>query len=223
MNLNTIYILKNKCNNKIYIGQTWRTIKDRWKSGKGYRGCWHLNRAIERYGKDNFYYEILTFCSTQESADYLEDFFIKKYNSTDPNFGFNIKNGGSNGKHSAITNKKISKAKKGIPGHKQTEKTRSKISKNLIGNKHAEGHSNKNALGSKRSDEIRKIMSISLKGKFSPKGENCDRSKITEKIVLEIRNDFEIGKYTKAELSRKYHLHKGTIRAIVRRETWRHI
>jgi len=29
-----IYIIKNKCNNKIYIGQTTRTLESRWSQHK---------------------------------------------------------------------------------------------------------------------------------------------------------------------------------------------
>ena len=59
-----IYKITNKINNKIYIGQTNRTIEIRWKEH-----CRHLNsnmpicRAIKKYGESNFLVEELEECS----------------------------------------------------------------------------------------------------------------------------------------------------------------
>src|ERR1700686_4527969 len=118
--LNTIYILKNKINDKVYIGQTWKLLKDRWNNGNGYLGSHKIERAIKKYGKDNFYYEILTFCSTQKCADIIESFFIKKYNSI--NNGYNITIGGVKGvmtgrKHSEKSKNKMSESHKGNTAH----------------------------------------------------------------------------------------------------------
>src|SRR5580658_6339316 len=124
MHINLIYKLINKANNKIYIGQTWETIKERWDHGWGYKTCRYLQSAIDKYGKDNFRYEIITVAHTQEIADYWEIYFIEQYNSRDHNVGYNLRGGGSRGKfhHTEETKKKISKAKKGKPlseEHKQ--------------------------------------------------------------------------------------------------------
>lgn len=110
-NINIIYKIKNKINGKIYIGQTWRNIAERVnehckKSGKNI-----LNKAIKKYKRENFDIEILTFCSTQEIADHWEMYFITKYNTII--FGYNLTLGGSRGKHSESTKRKISKANKG--------------------------------------------------------------------------------------------------------------
>lgn len=46
---------KNKINNKVYIGQTHQTLKERWgKNGSGYRTSPHFYHAIQKYGWDNF-------------------------------------------------------------------------------------------------------------------------------------------------------------------------
>ncbi len=86
--INTIYIIKNKCNEKVYIGQTWQTLEMRWRTG--YENCTHMQNAINKYGKDNFYSEVLTFCGIQETADYWEDYFIKYYDSIKN--GYNMEN-----------------------------------------------------------------------------------------------------------------------------------
>jgi hypothetical protein len=46
--INTIYILKNKINDKIYVGQTWQSLNERWRNGMGYRGCHKIERAIKK-------------------------------------------------------------------------------------------------------------------------------------------------------------------------------
>lgn len=65
-----IYNLKNKINDKSYIGQTSRPLKQRWARGEGYKACLRIGYAIQKYGKDNFYYDVLLVCHTQEIANY---------------------------------------------------------------------------------------------------------------------------------------------------------
>ena len=133
-----IYLLKNTINNKVYVGQTWNSLEERWASGYGYIKSKYLYNAICDYGDDKFYYEILTLCSTQEMADYWEDFFIKKFDSINRSKGFNLRNGGAHGKFS--------------------EESRKKMSEKLKGNKYS--------LGYKHTEESKKKMSESQKGKF---------------------------------------------------------
>jgi Trp operon repressor len=89
-----IYIIKNKINDKVYIGQAVNT-QNRWwhhlsdaRKNKKYS---LIDRAINKYGKENFYYEILE----EQIEDYneKEQYWIKKYNSITPN-GYNIAVGG---------------------------------------------------------------------------------------------------------------------------------
>ena len=99
---------------KVYIGMTSMRLKDRWKSGKGYKTCILLNRAIEKYGWENFEHEVLFENLTKEEAEAKEIELIKLYKSTDPEYGYNIENGGySHGKHSAETLRKMSENRKG--------------------------------------------------------------------------------------------------------------
>lgn len=134
--MNTIYILKNTINDKVYIGQTWQSLSKRF--GNGYYGCTHIRNAIKKYGKYVFYYEVLTTCETQEAADYWESYFISKYGSTNPEIGYNLNSGGnSGGLLSEETKHKLSESKKGKYtgeeshwfGKHHTEETKQKISK----------------------------------------------------------------------------------------------
>jgi dissimilatory sulfite reductase (desulfoviridin) alpha/beta subunit len=66
----TIYLLKNTANSKVYVGQTWSSLEERWNNGHGYDGSRHLSYAIKKYGREKFYYEILGLASSQAVADY---------------------------------------------------------------------------------------------------------------------------------------------------------
>ena len=85
-----IYKITNCVNGKIYIGLTTRTLELRWKEH-----CRHNNqvidKAIQKYGKDNFSLEILEECS-DELLDEREKYWIKDYDSFKK--GYNITAGG---------------------------------------------------------------------------------------------------------------------------------
>ena len=89
----TIYKITNKINGKVYIGQ--HKVKslfarDNYLGSGGKR----YQNAIKKYGKQNFSKEIITIAMTQSEADVLEKYYIKKYDSTNPEKGYNILVGG---------------------------------------------------------------------------------------------------------------------------------
>lgn len=110
-----IYKITNLVNNKVYIGQTTRNFNMRYSaSGKGIervygylRGCEkygdshnvHLLRSIRRYGLNNFKVEeCIDIAYSQEELDEKEKYWINHYNACDPNFGYNSRLGGIEGK-----------------------------------------------------------------------------------------------------------------------------
>lgn len=95
-----IYAHINKISGKIYIGQTcYKNINQRWRYGEGYKHSPHFYNAIQKYGWDNFEHIILfeNICG-YELADVIERELIKKYQSNNPKYGYNISDGGSYGK-----------------------------------------------------------------------------------------------------------------------------
>ena len=91
-----IYKITNKINNKIYIGQS-VNIEQRfythcsdalYKADNNY-----FHNAIRKYGKENFYIEIIEECPEEELND-REIYWISKYNSTDTSIGYNSTLGG---------------------------------------------------------------------------------------------------------------------------------
>lgn len=88
-----IYKITNLMNDKIYIGQSTKLLS-RLSAHKSENGGGLLSKAIAKYGKDNFLFEVLIYCEKDE-LDSLEVKYISEYNSTVPN-GYNISIGGKN-------------------------------------------------------------------------------------------------------------------------------
>lgn len=88
-----IYKIENLINHKVYIGQS-KDIKFRLYQHKHCESNKHLKCAFEKYGIENFSFEII-----KETYDrnYWEIFLIQIYHATDDNFGYNIEDGGSYG------------------------------------------------------------------------------------------------------------------------------
>lgn len=135
-----IYLHRNKINNKVYIGQTSQIPPSkRWgKNGEGYNTSSKFYNAIQKYGWDNFEHLILFTNLSLEEANQKEEELIALYHSTEDNYGYNIKQGGTNYSHSQETKDKIGKA-------------------NSIAQK-----------GKKWSDEQRKLMSQRMTGTGNP-------------------------------------------------------
>lgn len=81
-------------NGKVYVGITRQNAERRWQSGKGYITQKLFYRAITKYGWESFTHEILESGLTEAEACEKEQFYIKKYNSNDPQFGYNATQGG---------------------------------------------------------------------------------------------------------------------------------
>ncbi len=109
----TVYTHTSPCG-KVYVGITSMKLKDRWKNGNGYETCTLLKRAIEKYGWENFTHEVIFEGLTKEEAEIKERELIASLRSNDPEYGYNIENGGyTHGKHSPQTLKKMSENRKG--------------------------------------------------------------------------------------------------------------
>lgn len=94
-----IYIIKNNCNNKVYVGQTSTSMEHRWKdhikSAKGnFEPSMILYKAMRKYGIENFYVELVEDSITGTDAlNDREKYWIEQYDSLLPN-GYNVREGG---------------------------------------------------------------------------------------------------------------------------------
>lgn len=120
----TIYLIININNGKSYIGKhSTNNIEDNYFGGGIY-----LNRAVKKYGKENFRKEILEFCNENE-LNKKEIMWIQKLNTQKPN-GYNLTIGGDGGDTYSLLSKeekirfrekcsKINKGRKFSEEHKQ--------------------------------------------------------------------------------------------------------
>lgn len=142
-----IYLLRNRQNGKLYVGQTVGGIKRRWNAHVGdskRRPRCYIDRAIGKYGSDSFEIERLDIAQTRQELNELEDSWIDRLNSQVPN-GYNVrKNGvgklmGSSGW--SLSDEARAKLRNIFTGAKHTEETRRKMSATRKGRKHSPEHS----------------------------------------------------------------------------------
>lgn len=141
-----IYRIVNKIDMKTYIGQTY-DIDIRWYTHQKRKNsnCRYLKRAFDKHGIDNFKFEIICICFDDDMND-LEIEYIRKFKTLAPH-GYNLREGGNNGKHHEETKEKI---------------RQSIIDFNL---KCTNRLNNKPQLGKPRSQEVRDKISASNRGK----------------------------------------------------------
>lgn len=96
-----IYKITNKVNNKIYIGQVYnKTIQDRFNrhiKESSEHSKSYLGRAINKYGANNFICELIDTATSLQELNQKEIYWIKYYNFTDHNIGYNLTPGGDGG------------------------------------------------------------------------------------------------------------------------------
>lgn len=81
---------------KMYIGQSCRSLKDRAGSnGSAYSNCTRFYKAIKKFGWDNIQHITIFEGLSREMASIIEIELIKKYDTTNPDNGYNILPGGA--------------------------------------------------------------------------------------------------------------------------------
>lgn len=143
-----IYKTTNLVNGKIYIGQHKYEGKVKNYIGSGTL----LQKAIKKYGKEKFKIQIIEICYSLKELNKREIHWISFYNSTNKKIGYNIEEGGSPG-----------------PVLEETKKKISIMTKKAMANLQIKEKISKAATGKHPSEETRKKMSNSHKGKATGK------------------------------------------------------
>jgi group I intron endonuclease len=198
----------------------------------GYKSCRYLQSAIDKYGKNNFRYEVLTITHTQEVADYWEIYFIDHYDSRNHNVGYNLRGGGSRGKfhHTEKTKRKISETKKGT---KLSEEHKQKIAAQMMGPlnhnfgkpKTAESLAKQSAaMSGKKHPGYGKRRSDTTKNKIAQaqSGEKSSKAKLTKDNVIEIIRLLKLG-YSQRKIAKMFHVTRTTISKIQTGQSWKEI
>jgi group I intron endonuclease len=156
-----VYLVTNLIDGKRYIGQTIRSLGARWwqHCNKNYTGCHYLHRAVKKYGKENFFVEVLCEPPTEELLNEMETYFIDRYCTLAPN-GYNLTTGGQSPRPSDITKQKMREAHLGKPCPWVSNRiwlpdSIEKAKLRMLGNKNLLGHS--------PSEETRRKISESMK------------------------------------------------------------
>lgn len=89
----TVYHVFCTKTGKCYIGQTWQTLRRRWKRHCRPSSCCKLWRAVQKYGPRSFVVTPLTTCSSQTDLDLAERYWIRYFDSVEN--GYNLREGGS--------------------------------------------------------------------------------------------------------------------------------
>jgi group I intron endonuclease len=172
-----VYLTTNIVNGKGYVGQHVSDDKNNKYLGSGIL----INKAIQKYGKNNFAKEIIEYCTSEKQLNEQEEYWIKEKHTLTPN-GYNISESGygngtrgvepwNKGKHGIYSDETIERMTrklklinvKGCEGHPRSEKCKRKIGdKNKI---NSLGEKN-GMFGRHHSQESRDKMSKNMKGRI---------------------------------------------------------
>lgn len=227
-----IYLLYNKINGKLYVGQTTRNcpnsrFKEHVKASRSehQRKRMVISSAIFKHGWNNFGRFVIDTCETYEELNNLEKYWINRLNCLSPN-GYNLRTGGSDSRFSEESRAKLSLALKGRP---KSAETKAKIAEAAKTSEAAASHRALLALsrlGTKASDETRAKMSLTRTGmtnspaaraKMSVIKSGCGNamSKFTEEQIAEIRAMYKSGGITQEKIGNLFNTTQGIISRIV--------
>ena len=214
-----IYQIRNKINNKIYIGSS-INIKKRWNEHMSdlFNNTHHniyLQRVWNKYGELNFVFEILLLCEQSELLKY-EQWFLD--NVIEYGVDYNIS------KFSDV----------GFRGGIHTDKWKERKSKEMTGeNNPMFGKVGANR-GKKFTEETKLLMSKARIGiKYSKEtlnkiskskiGSKNPSAKLIKERVLMIRRMYLTGKYTQEGLGKIFNIGNTQVWRIVNRNSWRNV
>jgi group I intron endonuclease len=196
-----IYRITNILNGKVYIGQTIRTLEERWKDHcSGNSKCLAIKSAIDKYGADNFTIEPIDQANSFEELNKKEGDWIVAMNSLSPN-GYNLKTGGDQPRLCQESIDKANQTKKDRnvrPWNEGLDKSDPRVSKYIRygSDTHAYGKVGYRK-GKKASEETRqniskaqtgRVLSEETKKKMSESRKNSPHLTLVERPVLCLNN-----------------------------------
>ena len=240
-----VYQIKNKINNKRYIGSSIhiqkRFSEHKYGLNNGTHVNSHLQKSWDKYGEHNFEFSIIE----EVNGEYnkllnAEQKWIDYYQSYNPNNGYNISHYaiGSGGyevseetkeklrqarigrKLSEETKQLLSKQRRGalnqFYGKHHTEEAKEKIRKAQLGHKSNENQLNALKLGrGNRYHTEETYRKLSI----ARQGEKSSNAKLKENEVIDILKQLKNGKSEKT-LSEKYGVQISQISRIKNRQRW---
>lgn len=188
-----IYVLRNKINDKIYVGQTTNLAKRRREHKAKDRVSTKrspLYQSIQKYGFENFEMISIEEFESPSETDDAEEFWIQYFQSRNRDIGYNLAAGG-----------RVNR------GFKHSEKFKREQSDRKIA--YYTTHKPHNYGVSMTADAKNNLSQI-----FA--GEKASAAKFSNEQVKEIRRLYVTGEYTQTELAHVYNTSSFTISEIVR-------
>jgi group I intron endonuclease len=127
-----IYLVRNRVNEKCYVGQTTATLEKRWRRHvSNSKTCQNMPiaSAIRKYGSDSFEVSVLETCESQEALNEREIFWARHLCTFSPR-GYNLRAGAGAGAMSQELKDRISKS---LMGRRVTDETRRRLSVSHLG------------------------------------------------------------------------------------------
>lgn len=216
----------------------WSQHKSKSKTENSY-----FYNTIRKYGTQNFTFEIIKECETEELAYEYERVLIKLFNLQDKKYGYNIIEGGSGGcKGYKVSDHLKSYFKEKYVG---SNSVKAKFSDDEIINilsEYSSGNFTTYDLAEKyqcgKSTMIRIIngtsyanvqydrsefidIGIKNKQKEMPSGSDVKTSKLSEQDVIQIREYYGTGRHSYQELADMFGVTKTNIYNIIKYRTWK--
>jgi len=213
----------NILNGKVYVGQTVQTLIER-KNGhlrKSKTRNYHFYSAIKKYGADNFEWRQIDDAENADELNQKERYWIAYYKSDNPEYGYNMNEGGLGARHTEETKRKISELRKGKKMPPHSPETRRKMSESLKG----KTAWNKGLIFAVKTPKPPKPKRIKipkppkiLKGKQI--GEKHHKNTTSEATALQIKVDIKAGLRI-CEIMRKHGVTKSVVSNIKHGYSWK--
>jgi len=204
-----IYCIRNKINDKRYVGQSIDIVGTRWRDHKNdLRNDKHENKYLQhawnKYGEENFAFEVVEMVK-KEDLDKREIALIFEYKTfLDRSCGYNLTAGGLGGQR----------------GVSRSVETREKISVAHKGKKLSSSHRQKLSVAHLGQQAWNKGFKQPERG-LAMLGDNHHNAKLTWKEVRQMRKMYKNSKISQRQLGEKFGVARTTVQQIIENRSWK--
>lgn len=238
-----VYIITNKINNKCYIGKT-KNKNTRWSQHKSLAKSKRINNyfynSLRKYGVENFSFEIVKSCDTEEESYDYERLLIKLFDTRNKEYGYNNAEGGRGSKgykvkeelkeyfHDKYVGSKSIRAKftdQEVITILDEYSTENWTCKQLSQKYNCSKATIINVISGTTYSDIEydrsKFKDIGYKNKYfnKAKGEAVKTCKLSDIDVKTIRDMYATGKYSYTDLAVKFNVTKTNIHFIIKNKS----